>query len=147
MQFAMTVRHQRLSSKRPFCKNRLSDCHTFIVRRLILFSFKHWTNKTNCYVSQTEPMEVGRQHLKIANNSHCSFRSFSINKSSQLFHLYTSYFQFVPRHLLTTVLPPTYTGSSYKNCPFSFAQFAQVYQCISETRVFLCLLVFTVRNC
>ena len=43
--FAMTVLYQKLRSNRPFCENRLSNCHTFIVMLYILFSFKHQTNK------------------------------------------------------------------------------------------------------
>ena len=45
-------------------ENRLSDCHNSIIRRFILFSFKHQTNITNCYVSLTEPMEGERQNTK-----------------------------------------------------------------------------------
>jgi hypothetical protein len=61
MKFATAVPYQTLSNKPPFCENRLSDCHTFIVRRLILLSFIHQTNKTNCCISPTEPMEGERQ--------------------------------------------------------------------------------------
>jgi len=58
MKFAVTGFHQNLSSKRPFCENRLSDCHHFIVMRFILLSFKYQTNKTNRYISRTQPMTV-----------------------------------------------------------------------------------------
>jgi len=45
MQFAKAVLYQKLSNKRPFCANPLSDCHAFTVRRFIVLSFKHQTNK------------------------------------------------------------------------------------------------------
>jgi len=60
------------SSNCPFCENRLSDCHTFTVRRFILLSFKHQTNKTNCYFSWTQPMTVDTQNFRITKNSHYS---------------------------------------------------------------------------
>jgi len=41
----MASLYQKLSSKRPFCENRLSDCHTFNVRRFIELSLKNHTNK------------------------------------------------------------------------------------------------------
>ena len=42
------------------CANRLSDCHTFIVRRFIVLSFKHQTNKpTAISVEQNRRKERG----------------------------------------------------------------------------------------
>ena len=58
------------SSNRPFCDNRLSHCHTFIVRGIILLSFKYQTN--NRYISRTQPMRVETQNFRTTNNSHYS---------------------------------------------------------------------------
>jgi hypothetical protein len=35
----------KMSIKRPFCEESLSDCHSFIIILYILFSFKYKTNK------------------------------------------------------------------------------------------------------
>ena len=50
--------NKQLSSIRPFCENRLSDCNTFTVRRFIVLSFKHQTNNPNRYISPIQPMRV-----------------------------------------------------------------------------------------
>ena len=75
MQFAIAVPYQQLSSNRPLCENRLSNCHTFIVRRFILLSFKQQINKTNRYISPTQPMTAETQNFRTANNIHCRFRT------------------------------------------------------------------------
>jgi len=68
MQFAMEVIYQKLSSNCLLFQNRLNDCHTIIVRRLIVLSIKHQTNKTICFISQTELMERKTQNFRTANN-------------------------------------------------------------------------------
>jgi hypothetical protein len=45
MELGLAVLFKEPLSKRPFCENRLSNCHTFTVRPFILLSFKHQTNK------------------------------------------------------------------------------------------------------
>ena len=66
---------KNLSSKRLLCEKCLSDCHTFTVRRFILLSFKHQTNKTNLYISPTQPMTVETQNFRTAKTSYFLLRS------------------------------------------------------------------------
>jgi len=63
MKFSTAAQHEKLSSKRRFCANRPSDCHTFTVRRFILFSFKHQTNKPTAI---TEEHNQWKQKHKIS---------------------------------------------------------------------------------
>ena len=66
---------RKLSSKRPFFLNRLSDCHIFIPRRSILLYFKQETNKIYFYISRTEPVELETQNFRTTKDTYCRFRS------------------------------------------------------------------------
>ena len=66
MKFSIALFYEKLSSKRLFCENLLSDCHTFVIRRFIALSFKHQTNKTYCYISRSQPMKLEIQTLNLA---------------------------------------------------------------------------------
>ena len=66
MKFSIALFYEKLSSKRLFCENRLSDCHTLVIRRFIVLSFKHQTNKTYCYISRSQPMKLEIQTLNLS---------------------------------------------------------------------------------
>jgi len=38
MKFSIAFLYEKLYNKRPFCENRLSDCHTFVVIHCVGFS-------------------------------------------------------------------------------------------------------------
>jgi len=62
MKFSIALFYEKLSSKHLFCENRLSDCHTFVIRQFIVLPFKH---KTNCYISRSQPMKLEVQTLNL----------------------------------------------------------------------------------
>ena len=80
MKFSKAVLYQKPSSKRPLCANRLSNCHTFTVRRFILLPFKHQTNKPTAISAQhnndstnTKLQNYKQQSLQLRSQSRYSY--------------------------------------------------------------------------
>jgi len=74
--------YENLSNNRPFCENRLSDCHTFTVRRFILLSFKHQTNK---------PTAISVQHNQWQYKHKTSELQTTVTAGSVLTHVTATY--------------------------------------------------------
>jgi len=69
----MTAHYENLSSKRPFCENRLSDSHSY---RKAIHSVCFLTSNqpTKCYISRggKKQMEAEIPNIRSTANCHCS---------------------------------------------------------------------------